>query len=197
MKHLRKIFLAGLFTILPLAVTFFLIYWLVSKADAILRTPITSILGTYIPGLGFFTLLAVIFLTGLLTNNLLGRWVMRQIEKILNKLPIIKNLYGSISDIQKTFSDNPSKSFSQVALIDYPLKGTKSMGFIANKEVHMNGELYYSVFVPTAPNPTNGFLLFLKEDEIELLDIPVDVAIKMVISMGTFKPEKLMAGKKL
>ncbi len=189
MKSVKKIFLTGLFTLLPVAVTGYLLYWLFSTLDASLKVVIQSLLGFYVPGLGFISIVIIIFLVGIFASNVMGSWIIRQAERVLNRVPIIKNIYGSVSDIQKTFSNNPSKQFSQVVLIDYPLKGTKSMGFIAREDVMFNGERRVSVFVPTTPNPTNGFLLFFPPDEIEKLDIPVDVAIKMIISMGTYQPK--------
>jgi len=190
-KRIRRIFFTGLFTVLPLALTVYLIYWLISSLDDLLRVAITSLLGFYVPGLGFFSIIILIFLVGLFANNIIGRWLIRQSEKILGRLPIVKNVYGSISDIQKTFTNNPTKQFSQVVLIDYPLEGTKSMGFIAREDVKFNEETKVSVFVPTTPNPTNGFLLFLPRDKVQFLDIRVDVAIKMIVSMGTFQPEEI------
>ncbi len=90
MKRLRKIFLSGLFAIIPLVITFALLYWLISKADNILRIPITSLLGMYIPGLGMITLIIIIFLIGLLTSNVLGSWIMKKVDRLFSSLPLIK-----------------------------------------------------------------------------------------------------------
>ncbi len=189
MKSIKKTFITGLLSLLPLGITLYFLYWLVSSLDSLLREIILSFTDFYIPGLGFVTAVVVVFLAGLLASNVLGKWFIRQTEKILSRVPIVNTIYGSVSDIQKTFADNPSKRFSKVVLIDYPLKGTKSMGFIASEEVVIKGKHWVSVFVPTTPNPTNGFLLFLDQEEIEIIDIPVDSAIKMIISMGTYLPE--------
>ena len=191
MKRIKKLFIKGLFTILPLAITFYLIFWLISSLDALVKQIILLFTDFYIPGMGFILALLIILAVGVLANNFLGRWVIRISELVLSKVPIVKNIYGSISDIQKTFTNNPTKRFSQVVLVDYPLKGTKSMGFIASDQVMLNDEERVSVFLPTTPNPTNGFLLFFDKKDIVLLDIPVDTAIKMIVSMGTYQPEKL------
>ncbi len=188
MKQIKKIFLTGLLTLLPLAVTFYLLFWMITGMDSLAKHVITAFTDFYVPGLGFISTVVIIFLVGLFSNNFLGKWFIRQFERVLSRVPIVKTIYGSISDIQKTFTNNPAKRFSQVVLIDYPLKGTKSMGFIASDEVLLNKEKRVSVFVPTTPNPTNGFLLFLDKEDITMLDIPVDTAIKMIISMGTYQP---------
>ncbi len=184
-------FLRGLFTLLPLAVTFYLLFWLISSLDSLVKQIILLFTDFYIPGMGFILALVIIFTVGVLASNFLGRWFIKISELILSRVPIVKNIYGSISDIQKTFTNNPKKRFTKVVLIDYPLKGTKSMGFIASDEVLLNDDKRVSVFVPTTPNPTNGFLLFLNKEDIILLDIPVDTAIKMIVSMGTYQPERL------
>ncbi len=191
MKYFRKIFLTGLLSLLPLGITVYLLYWLVSSLDSLLKEIILSFTDFYIPGLGFLSAVLLIFAAGLFASNVLGKWFLRQLEKILSKVPIVNTIYGSVADIQKTFANNPSKRFSKVVLIDYPLKGTKSMGFIASDEVLLNENKKVSVFVPTTPNPTNGFLLFLNHDDIEILDLPVDSAIKMIVSMGTYQPKSV------
>ncbi len=191
MKIIKRTFITGLFTLLPLVVTLYILYWMVSSLDSLLQEAITALLGIYIPGLGFVSIIAVIFLTGLFASNILGKWFIKRGESIINRLPLVKTIYSSLSDIQKTFTNNPTKRFSQVALIDFPVKGTRSMGFIASEDVSIQGTHKVSVFVPTAPNPTNGFLLFLDEADVEVIDIPVDTAIKMIISMGSYQPEVL------
>lgn len=188
---IRKTFVTGLFTLLPLVITLYILYWMVSSLDSLLQEVITSLLGLYIPGLGFITIVVIIFLAGVFASNVLGKWFINKGERVINRLPLVKTIYSSLSDIQKTFTNNPSKRFSQVALIDFPVKGTRSMGFIASEDVLIQGSHKVSVFVPTAPNPTNGFLLFLDADDVQKISIPVDTAIKMIISMGSYQPEVL------
>ncbi len=197
MKRLRKIFLSGLFAIIPLVITFALLYWLISKADNILRIPITSLLGMYIPGLGMITLIIIIFLIGLLTSNVLGSWIMKKVDRLFSSLPLIKSVYSSILQIMQTFTNATGKSFSKVVTVSFPSPETKSIGFITNEEVTMKGTNMAAVFVPTTPNPSNGFLLLVPEDSYEVLDIPVDQALRMIVSMGTLLPDHLSVKREL
>jgi uncharacterized membrane protein len=197
MKRIRKIFLSGLFAIIPLVITFALLYWLISKADNILRVPITSLLGMYIPGLGMITLIIIIFLIGLLTSNVLGSWIMKKVDRLFSSLPLIKSVYSSILQIMQTFTNATGKSFSKVVTVSFPSPETKSIGFITNEEVTMKGTLMAAVFVPTTPNPSNGFLLLVPEDSYEVLDIPVDQALRMIVSMGTLLPDHLSVKREL
>ncbi len=190
-KKIRKTFISGLLILIPIALTFTLIFWFISKTDSILRTPITSLLGTYIPGLGILTLLLVIFLTGLLTNNLLGRWIMKKVNNILTSLPLIKSIYGSILQILQTFTSSSNKSFSKVVMVPFPSQHTKSIGFITNDNVTVSGQQMASVFIPTTPNPSNGFLILVAPDDYEEIDMPVDQALKVVVSLGTLIPSHL------
>lgn len=191
MRRIKKLFISGLLAIIPIALTFFLLYYIISSADRILRGPITSLLGTYIPGLGFIALVVIIFLTGLFTSNVIGSWVMRQINTLLSRAPLVKSIYGSLLQILQTFTISKNKSFSKVVILTFPSPNTRSIGFITNEEVHLEGSGYASIFVPTTPNPTNGFLLIVPESDYEVLDIPVDQALKMIVSMGTLLPDHL------
>ncbi len=191
MKRIRRLFLSGLLAIIPIAITFYLLFWLLRSADNILRNPIEHLLGTYYPGMGFASLLIIIFLIGLFTNNVLGRWFMNLINTILNRAPLINSIYGSVSQIMKTFASDKNRSFSKVVLVDFPNPDTKSIGFITNEDITFSGSQLVSVFIPTTPNPSNGFLIMVRADQYTEVDIPVDQALKMVVSMGTLLPDHL------
>lgn len=191
MKRIRRIFVSGLLAIIPMAITFALLYWIVSKADNLLRDPITRILGSYIPGMGLLALVICIFVIGLLTSNVLGRWIMKRVNKLFSSVPLIKSIYSSILQILQTFTNSGKKSFSKVVIISFPSPETQSIGFITNEEVEIQGGRHAAVFVPTTPNPSNGFLLIVPEDAYEIVDIPVEQALKMIVSMGTLIPDHL------
>ncbi len=192
MKHIRKIFISGLIAIIPISITLVLIFWFVSKADSLLRYPITSLLGTYIPGAGFMALIIGIFIIGLLANNVLGRWVIKQVDRMFTHVPLIRTIYSSILQIMQMFRNSSGKSFLKVVILSFPTSDTQSIGFITNENVTIRGERKSSVFVPTTPNPSNGFLLIVPEDAYEVLDIPVDQALKMIVSMGTLIPDQFI-----
>ncbi len=193
MKRIRRLFVSGLLAIIPIALTFYLLFWLVSSADNILRIPIESLLGTYFPGMGFFSLIIIIFLVGLFTSNVLGRWVMKLINNSLSKAPLIKNIYGSLLQIMQTFTKGKNKSFSKVVVVNFPNEVTKSVGFITNEEITFSHEELVSIFIPTTPNPSNGFLIMVKKGDYTEVTIPVDQALKMIVSMGTLLPEHLQS----
>ncbi len=193
MKKIRRLFISGLLAIIPIALTFYLLFWLVKSADNILKIPIEALLGTYYPGMGFLSLIIFIFLVGLLTSNVLGRWVMKVINNSLSKAPLIKNIYGSLLQIMQTFTNGKNKSFSKVVVVNFPNAVTKSVGFITNEEISFGEEELVSVFIPTTPNPSNGFLIMVKKGDYTEVNIPVDQALKMIVSMGTLLPEHLQA----
>lgn len=186
MKKLSKIFITGLFVLLPVGLSIYIIVWLVGLLDGLLAKPIQSLTGFYFPGFGLIVLILLIFLAGLISSNIIGKKIVKFFQNILHKTPIIKNLYTPISDIIKTFSGtSKEKSFSKVVKIEFPMEGSYSIGFITNEEIVINEVKYSSVFIPTTPNPTNGFLILKKYDELEILDMSIQEGLNMIVSMST------------
>lgn len=191
MKKIRKIFLTGLVVILPIGITLWVLKMLFDKIDPILGGTINKLLGTNIPGLGLLAVLLIIVIIGIITSNYLGKKIIELMDMIFVKIPIIKTIYSPLKDILKNISNSESNNFKKAVFVDYPKEGSLSIGFITKEHVMFNGEERTAIFVPTTPNPTSGFLLYLTKDDYKELDMPVDVALKTIISLGNISPESI------
>lgn len=194
----RGYFIAGILVTAPISITFYLAWLVINFFD----TRITPLLPvkynpeTYlpfgVPGVGL--LIFIIFLTvvGWLTAGLLGRWVMRLAERVLRRMPVIRSIYSATKQIVETILADQSETFRQVVLFEYPRRGSWALGFITGMtqgEVQsLTEDDVVNVFLPTTPNPTSGYLLFLPRRELVVLSMTVEEGIKMVVSGGIVTP---------
>ena len=185
MKLIRKWFLSGIAILLPVGLTAFILVWLFNLLDGILSGIVSKIFGKEIPGLGLLILLITIFIVGMLTSNFVGGKITGWFEKLVGKIPLIKTVYNPIRKITSGLSSDKNESFKKVVLIEFPKEGTKSIGFITNSDFSIKGEEKISVFIPTTPNPTNGFLVLVDKKDVEILDVTVNEGLNMVVSMGS------------
>jgi uncharacterized membrane protein len=195
MKHIRNNFLTGLFVSLPIVVTLWILTWIFNRLDSIIGNTITNILGYRIPGLGLILVVAFIFIVGSVASNVIGKKITKFVENKLQQIPIIKTIYSPIRDILKNIVNRKSNDFKKAVFVNFPLKGSLSIGFITKENVIVNGEVRTAIFVPTTPNPTSGFLVYLKKDDYQELDIPIEVALKSIISLGSVSPDIFGAEK--
>jgi uncharacterized membrane protein len=184
-RHLRNKFLLGLLVIVPVGVTILILVWAFNSIDNILRPIIITTWGKTYPGIGFGIVVLLVYLAGLLASSFFGRKIISFAESLLDRLPLFKQLFRSIQQITRSFSNPRESGFMQVVFLEYPRKGIYSIGFITNVTHSDTGKHIYSVFIPTAPNPTSGFLLIVGEDEITRTKMSIEDAIKVVISAGT------------
>ena len=198
MATLRKYIIAGLLVWLPFAATIVIVKFLIDLMDkTVLLLPPdwqpANLLGFSIPGFGVIIALSILLLTGMLAANLFGRRFVEMWERILNRIPLVRSIYSSVKQISSTIFDPSGKSFRKVVLLEYPRKGLWSIGFLTNDT--MGDELcsvdntLVSVFIPTTPNPTSGFIIMTRKDEITELNMNVEEAFKFVISMGVIIPD--------
>ncbi|MCL0053084.1 DUF502 domain-containing protein, partial [Dehalococcoidales bacterium] len=159
--------------------------------DNILQPVVSSILGHAIPGVGFGITMVLIYLVGVIASNVVGRKLIHYGESLLRRVPIVRQLYTGIKQILESFSAPGKTGFMQVVLVEFPRKGMRTIGFITNESSDKSGKKLLNIFIPTAPNPTSGFLQIAGEDEIIRTDISVDDALKMVVSAGRMSPEEL------
>jgi len=197
MKLIRKWFLSGIAILLPAGLTAFILVWLFNLLDGILRGLITSIFGKDIPGLGLLFLLLIIFIVGMLTSNFVGSKIAGWFEKLVGKIPLIKTVYNPVRKITSGLSSDKNESFKKVVLIEFPKEGIKSIGFITNSDFSIKGSDKISVFIPTTPNPTNGFLVLADAKDVEILDVTVNEGLNMVVSMGSAIEGDLKTKQKL
>lgn len=198
MATLQKYVIAGLLVWLPLAATVVIIKLVIDLLDKIiLFLPLEyrpeSLFGFSIPGFGLILAIGVLLLTGMLATNLLGRQLVSLWEAILSRIPIVRSIYNAVKQIASTVLTSKGKAFRKVVMAEYPRKGVWSIGFLTNDNVAVNcegmEEDMLTVFLPTTPNPTSGFiLLFPKQDIIEL-DMSVEDGFKFIISIGVVVPD--------
>lgn len=185
MKTIRRWFLAGIAVVLPLGVTVFVLIWLFNLLDGILAAPVSWVFGRDVPGVGLLAIVVLLFVTGMLTSNLIGKKMVGWLHKLVAKIPIIGSIYKPISKIATSFSSENSKNFQSVVTVEFPTKGITSIGFITNDEIAFGGDDKVCVFIPTTPNPTNGFLVFVEKEDVTELDVSVSEGLNMVVSIGS------------
>lgn len=198
MAALKKYIIAGLLVWLPFAATVVIVKLLIDLLDkTILLLPPewhpAALLGFSIPGFGIILALSILLLTGMLAANLFGRRFVEIWERILNKIPLVRSIYSSIKQISNTIFDPSGKSFRKVVMLQYPRKGVWSIGFLTNDnvgdEMSAVDDRLVAVFIPTTPNPTSGFIIMTRNDEITELDMSVEEGFKFIISMGVIIPD--------
>lgn len=196
-KRLRRYLVAGLLIWAPLAVTFVLLRIAVNLMDktlAILPPQYRpeELLGVHIPGLGVILTFIVLFITGMLAANFVGRYVVGGWESLLDRIPVVRTIYGGAKNFAEIVFSDSNDSFKQVLLIEYPRKGLYSLAFQTSSELGevqgRTGEDVVCCFVPTTPNPTSGFVIMVPRRDIQVLDMDVDEALKMIISLGVVVP---------
>lgn len=187
-KFIRNTFLKGFFIMLPISLTVWIIAKAIQLGDSFIGTYITKISKLHIPGLGLIIVLIFIFIIGLLVTNIIGKRINIITEALFSKIPLVKSIYKPIKDIVNNFGTDNNDNFKQVVLVKYPNEHTKSIGFVTRKNIGYEDDSFSAVFIPTTPNPTNGFLVYLKPSDMEELDIPVNEALKLVISLGSASP---------
>jgi uncharacterized membrane protein len=190
-KHLKKKFLTGLFILIPLVITIYIIYLVISSMDGIIYPVIKSITwqvtgyAIYVPGTGLILFIVLTYITGVVASNYMGKRFLTQGEAILRKIPFVKGIYGSVKDMTDAFSSEKIKSFNEVVLAEFPFKGRYAIGFITDRTIIEERGRFCSVFIPTTPNPTSGYLIMVQEDELTFLDMATDDALKYIVSLGT------------
>jgi uncharacterized membrane protein len=202
LHRLRNYFLTGLIIAAPLFLTVYLtwafVVWIDSWVTPVIpeRYNPNTYLPFEIPGFGLIVAILFLTLLGFLTANFVGRKLVSWGEYILGRMPIVRNLHGGLKQIFETVLSSRAKSFQTVGLIEYPRKGLWALVFIASKtrgevshKLDVADDPMISVFLPTTPNPTSGFLLFVRESEVLRLDMSVEEGAKLVISAGLVTPE--------
>ena len=197
MSALRRYFIAGLLVWVPLMITILVIRVLVGMMDkTLLLLPPgwrpEALLGMKIPGLGVALTVLVVFLTGLVVANFAGRRLVRLWESLLARIPLVRTIHSAVKQVLETVFNAGSDSFRKVLLIEYPRKGVWTIAFQTGE---LAGEIperiereAVTVFVPTTPNPTSGFVIVVPRDELIELDMSVEDGLKLIMSLGVVTP---------
>lgn len=191
--RLRALFLSGLIVVLPAVITLYVLSFLFQFLDSLIGRFVYPYLPFPIPGLGLVLTLAIILLIGALARNLIGRSMIHFTDSVLTRTPIVRNVYSTIKQIVDTMMVRRQGGFQRVGLIEYPRRGLYCYVFVtsngqAEAEIR-TGHSLVSVFLPTTPNPTSGFLLLVPKEDIIYLDMSVEDAVKVIISAGLVVPE--------
>lgn len=198
---LRAYFFTGVLVTSPVAITFYMAYKVIVWIDNMVAKMLPPQLQNYyndlpftIPGLGVVVLIIVMILVGMFAAGFVGRFFIRLGEWIVKKVPLISSVYSLLKQIFESFFSNRNQSFNQVVLLEYPRKGIWILGFVSGPtggEVReLLPEEMVNVFVPTTPNPTSGFFIFVPRQDLHFLKMSVEEGLKFVISCGIAAPEE-------
>ena len=194
-KTIKYYILTGLFSILPIAAT----YWIVIKLFHFFSTPGSTIVEIifsdkvplYVPELaGFILTILFIYIIGILVSNVLGKRVYLWLEAILSRIPIVNAVYRTIKQITTSISGPERQAFKKVVIIEYPRRGTWILSMVTGESSNKKGEKFYHIFVPPTPNPTSGFMLYIPQKDTQKTDLSIEEGLKIIISGGILAPNK-------
>ncbi|MCI5060501.1 MAG: DUF502 domain-containing protein [Alphaproteobacteria bacterium] len=198
--RIRTYFLAGVLVTAPISITVYLTWVFLQFVDNKITPliPVEYNPNTYLPfslpGLGLIIAIFFFIIVGWFARNVMGRMLIRISEYIVDRMPVIRTLYAAIKQIFETVMASKSQAFREVVMLEYPRKGVYSIGFVTGRS---KGEVQeatknetINVFVPTTPNPTSGYLLFVPKKELIYLDMSVEEGVKLVVSAGIITPER-------
>ena len=197
LRALRRYLVTGLLVWVPLGVTLLTFRFLLDLADEVLpllpaRWQPDALLGFHVPGFGAIVALVVLLGTGILLRNLLGSTLVSWWEDLMNRIPLVRSIYSGAKGITETLVSDKGGSFSKVVLVEYPRRDSWSIGFVTAADVPdvdaVTGRKVVCVYMPTTPNPTSGFILYLPAEEVRETEMSVDAAMKMVVTMGMVMP---------
>lgn len=194
MPTFRRAFLTGLLVLAPLGITSWVVVWLFRSVDDFARPWLLRIptLRESLPeegfiGLGVVVTVILIVVVGLFANNLLGKTFFGGVDRLINRIPWIKGVYGATKEIAGVVFSDQGRAFRKVVLFEYPRRGTYSIGFVTlepNEDAVLQND-YYHVFLPTSPNPTSGYFLLVPHDDVVALPMTIEEGLKLIVSGGS------------
>ncbi len=194
-KSTKYYILTGLISILPLTAT----YWIVVKLFNFFSRPGASIVEfifadkvpLYVPQIaGFILTLLFIYLIGILVSNVLGKRLYAWLENMLSRIPVVNSVYRTIKQITTSLSDPDRQAFKKVVFIEYPRKGIWTLTMVTGESTNKKGDAYYHIFVPTTPNPTSGYMLYVPQKDAHETNMSIEEGLKIIISGGMLAPNK-------
>ena len=197
LRALRRYLINGLLIWVPVLVTVLVVRFILELMDqTLLVLPRAlrpdTLFGLHIPGFGAVLAVLIVVLTGLLVTNFIGRALIAIWEDLLERIPFVRALYGGVKSFSETILSNSGKSFKHVLLVEYPRAGIWSIGFQTTDNLpEINEKLgaeHVCVFVPTTPNPTSGFIFMMPRSQVRTLNMTVDEAMKMIVTLGVVTP---------
>ncbi len=196
LTNFRNSFMRGIAVIVPIVITIIVLKTLFEAIDGIISPLTDELIGFHVPGVGFVTMLLLIMIVGLMSRNLIGRFIIKFFDKLISTLPLARTIYSAIRDLISAFAISAkSKTFKNVVVVEYPRVGLYSVGFATN-EVFMNldgqnNTDLVSVYFPHPPNPTSGVLIFVPRDQIKVLNLTIEEGLKLVLSGGVVSKSEI------
>ncbi len=187
MKKLRGIVFSGLAILLPTVITVWVLYKLFLFLDGLLRSLIANYTGVDAPGIGVAGVVVIVLLTGLFAGNFMGRKLLGWYNGLLDRIPVLRSIYRTIKQVSEAVLQDGSTGFKKVALVEFPRRGAYCVGFITSEGLEIGpvgGEDTVTVFVPTSPNPTSGFMMVMPSSDVRVLDMSVEEGIRLVVTAG-------------
>ncbi|MGV3573349.1 MAG: DUF502 domain-containing protein [Ramlibacter sp.] len=198
MHAVRKWLLAGLLVVVPVAITVWVLQWIIGTLDQTLLILPTAwhpdrVFGVHIPGLGVLLALAILLLVGATASNFIGKKLVHLGDKIVSRIPVVRSIYSSVKQVSDTLFSESGNAFRTAVLVQWPRPDVWTIGFVTGTPGgdvanYLRGEEYLSVYVPTTPNPTGGYFVMLRKSDCIELKMSVDDALKYVVSMGVVVP---------
>jgi len=197
LRLFRKNFIAGMLVIVPLIIAVWLLWWIFSSVDNLLQPLIEAVAGKEIQGLGFAIFLVLIYITGVVASNFLGKKVINFTEALLRRVPVFRQIYiGAKQFVEGISGTGMNKAaFREVVFVEFPRPGMTTIAFVTNVIKDKKGKKYYGLYVPTAPIPTSGYFEIATEEQVIHTSITIDEGIKIVVSSGMILPDKVATGK--
>lgn len=186
--NLRARILAGFLVAIPLVVTYLVLRFLFVSADDLLQPLATRLMGRAIPGAGAVLTILLLYILGVIAASVVGRNVIRIWHSFAEKLPLVKNLYSVSRQVVDTFSRSEGANFRRVVILEWPMPGIFSIGMVTGQSKGPSGDNFLTIYVPTTPNPTSGFLTLVPESKVIDTDMSIEEGLKMVVSAGVLSP---------
>lgn len=187
-RRVRSQFFVGILLAVPVVATILALVWIFNTVDEILRPFVRMVFGRPIPGIGFGTTVVLIYLAGVVGSSLVGKRLVSFSENLLERVPVVRSIYGLTKQVMEGFSSSATTGFKNVVLIEYPRAGVLSIAFVTNEFHDGEGTTYCNVFIPTTPNLTSGFLRVMRNEDVTRVSLSVDEAVKMLVSFGRVTP---------
>lgn len=192
-KSLRRHFLAGILVIVPIGIAVAVLAWVFTNIDNILQPVISRIFGQEIIGLGFAVAIVLIYIIGIIAENIIGKRAIHFGESLLTRVPVFRQIYTGAKQVVESLSGAGlnKAAFREVVFVEFPREGMKTIAFITNEITDKSGRKLFTIYVPTAPLPASGYLVIVTEDKLIRTDLAVDEAMTMIISSGMASPPEL------
>ncbi len=208
--RIKRSLLSGILILAPMTVTLLIIYWLFGQIRGLIRPLAVQLLGMVmdLPGAGgvppvflrvlvaaatILMLLAILYLLGMISTRVMGRRFISFVEDLIKRVPLAGGLYGASKQVVEAFGGSDRPVYKSVVLVEFPRAGSKALGFLTGFVVLNGSRRYAKVIIPTTPNPTTGFFELIPDDQIEKVNMTVEEAFKMILSVGLISPDNLTA----